>query len=401
LFNARSIVNKTDLLSLIASEYKASVICLTESWLSEVYPDAFLGLQNSYNVFRKDRNESIGGGVCALVAKQLLSSRVKLELNDVHSIDLLAFDVEFEASKVRFILCYRPPKCSDRAVRAFNEVLNVIADCIDCTWPTIMLGDFNLPDIDWASAEAHELRLHEPFINFVRENGFTQYVCEPTRKQNILDLVLCNDNFFISECDVIAPIGTSDHWGVHFSIPDGTITSDSFDRPIPSPHVLGYDFANADYDSINKYLSGVDWQGLLANDHNTQSMWDSFNSVIKVAIDAFVPLRNFPLNRKSNVKLYPRYIRRMFSKKLAAWHRFKHFGTLQLKQRYESCQLAVDGFINDRESALIDSDNVGNFFRYVNNKIVSKSGVAPIKDCNGNLVYPFPFIHIHLKHTSK
>jgi len=170
-------------------------------------------------------------------------------------------------------------------------------------------------------------------------------------------------------------------------VPDRVSASGSED--ISPPHVLGYDFANADYDSINKYLSGVDWQGLLANDHNTQSMWDSFNAVVKVAIDAFVPLRNFPLNRKTDVKLYPRSIRRLFSKKLTVWHRFKHFGTRQLKERYESCsrecQLAVDGFINDRESALINSDNVGSFYRYVNNKIVSKSGVAPLKDINGGL----------------
>jgi len=373
---------------LIASEYNASVICLTESWLSAVYPDAFLGLQNSHNVFRKDKNESVGGGVCALVAKHLSCSQVQLELNDVHTIDLLVFDVAFQAMKVRFILCYRPPKSSEPAVRAFNNVLNIISDCINCTWPTIMLGDFNLPDIDWAAVEAHEQRLHEPFINFVCENGFTQYVCEPTRKHNILDLVLCNDEYFISDCDVIAPIGTSDHCGVHFSVPDGVNASGSED--VSPPHVLGYDFANADYDSINKYLSGVDWQGLLANDHNTQSMWDSFNAVVKVAIDAFVPLRNFPLNRKSDVKLYPKYIRRLFSKKLTAWHRFKHFGTPKLKERYESCsrecQLAVDGFINDRESALINSDNVGRFYRYVNNKIVSKSGVAPLKDSNGVLL---------------
>jgi len=35
---------------------------------------------------------------------------------------------------------------------------------------------------------------------------------------------------------------------------------------------------------------------------------------------------------------------------------------------------------------LIDSDNVGNFFKYVNNKIVVKSGVAPLKDSNGILI---------------
>ena len=35
---------------------------------------------------------------------------------------------------------------------------------------------------------------------------------------------------------------------------------------------------------------------------------------------------------------------------------------------------------------MIDSDNVGNFFKYVNNKIVVKSGVAPLKDSNGILI---------------
>ncbi len=52
-----------------------------------------------------------------------------------------------------------------------------------------ILGDFNLPHIDWATLSGTEIESHR-MIEFLEENYLSQMVSEPTRQNNILDLVI-------------------------------------------------------------------------------------------------------------------------------------------------------------------------------------------------------------------
>ena len=59
-----------------------------------------------------------------------------------------------------------------------------------------------------------------------------------------------------------------------------------------------------------------------------------------------------------------------------------HLSTTALKNRYkiadQKCKKAVDDFIR-KEAELIDQDNLGRFYRYVNKRIVNKSGIGIFK----------------------
>ena len=87
---------------------------------------------------------------------------------------------------------------------------------------TVLLGDFNFPDILWNSFTAAGCGLRgscqEDFINFVLGNNFHPSVFEPTRFNNILDQVLCNDPFAVTNCKVGVPFSTSDHNSVSFNV---------------------------------------------------------------------------------------------------------------------------------------------------------------------------------------
>ena len=56
------------------------------------------------------------------------------------------------------------------------------------------------------------------FFNFCNDYGFSQYASVPTRGNNVLDLVLCNDPYTFSCIDVIEPFSNSDHSMVEFSL---------------------------------------------------------------------------------------------------------------------------------------------------------------------------------------
>ena len=82
----------------------------------------------------------------------------------------------------------------------------------------VLVGDFNLPAIDWSTMSSPLDAKNVDFLNLCSTFGLTQYVTESTRHCNILDLVLSNDHMLISDCTVGVPFGLSDHNSVEFSI---------------------------------------------------------------------------------------------------------------------------------------------------------------------------------------
>ena len=65
-------------------------------------------------------------------------------------------------------------------------------------YSTIILGDFNLPLIDWSNNSSPHDNVHDTFLDCFRHLGMTQFVTVPTRYNskgdgNILDIILCNN----------------------------------------------------------------------------------------------------------------------------------------------------------------------------------------------------------------
>jgi len=77
-----------------------------------------------------------------------------------------------------------------------------------------MVGDFNLPLIDWSNKTAPTDDIHSLCLQFCNNFGLTQYVDD----DNVLDLVLTNDPYIISSVDIAEPFSNSDHCVVNFKL---------------------------------------------------------------------------------------------------------------------------------------------------------------------------------------
>ena len=109
-------------------------------------------------------------------------------------------------------------------------------------------GDFNFREIDWVQnidistspSGASE------FASFVANNGFTQLIKQPTRKNKILDLLMVNDAVAIYDVTVLQPVSTSENcvlsWRTWFP-PEAQAVSD-----------LGYYFKRANYAVLSNYF---------------------------------------------------------------------------------------------------------------------------------------------------
>ena len=87
----------------------------------------------------------------------------------------------------------------------------------------VLVGDFNLPDIDWMNmtAPGSENNLSNKFLLNLFDNGLFQHIMENTRirgrnQPSLLDLVITSDEESIFDIALLAPLGKSDHTAITF-----------------------------------------------------------------------------------------------------------------------------------------------------------------------------------------
>ena len=91
---------------------------------------------------------------------------------------------------------YRSPNNSLNPLIQLRQSLNQLAS--EVTFPFIILaGDFNLLDITWSDGHgcinpspAYGVDVNTYFLDTINDHGLKQLVCDPTRNDHILDLVL-------------------------------------------------------------------------------------------------------------------------------------------------------------------------------------------------------------------
>lgn len=380
LINARSICNKLDLLPATIDECNAKIILLTETWLTSDYPDSFFSFQDRYKVYRKDRDSRIGGGVCALVSCDLPSVSVCIP-RDYDKVEVVAFDLLLNSVKFRIIVGYRPPTSeysTELYAEQFCQCLHVLTSV---PYTSIVTGDFNLPFMQWENYNCPNDKINLFFAELFQTAGFIQFVKKPTRLCNILDVVLCNDQLVISDCSTLPPLGNSDHDVVCFEM----LIPSCGTKYYSEQFALMYDFKKADYVAMNRFLLEQDWYLLLTDTIDVEILWNRFRDILNTAIDRFVPHK-----QSSNVKhlsKYPLYIRQLFRKKRAAWRAAKRSkNSVSYQAKYNTinkkCIDAVAYFVRRKEEELIQHNNLGSFYKYVNSKTGTKASIGILRDRN-------------------
>jgi hypothetical protein len=86
---------------------------------------------------------------------------------------------------------------------------------------------------------------------------------------------------------------------------------------------------------------------------------------------------------------YPAHITRLRRKKLAIWKRFKEFHTDSLRSQYRDIssryRYATFKAVQQYEESILDSNNLGKFFKYSNSKLSATSNVGPLRQTDGSI----------------
>ena len=244
----------------------------------------------------------------------------------------------------------------------------------------IIVGDFNLPKMDWPSYVSPNEKCHSIFLNLVNELGLHQFVKEPTRNMNLLDLVFSNNSSLISDISVECPFSTSDHNTVQFSI-----NTNKFNQCENKPESF-YDFSNADFKSLELYLSKINWDFEFSCACTIEDYWSIFLRLFGTGINEFVPIRKKYYNKTSNH--YPKYIKKILSRKVLLWKRWTNNKTIYNKSAYKqyarNCKLILSNYQSKIELNLVEGNNISKFYKYVNNKMNILNKQHHLIDKNNN-----------------
>lgn len=313
LFNACSLVkgNAIDTIHTYLSSSNTDICFVTETWLSSVnVSDAELSSDNSFNVYRCDRGTR-GGGVLILVKSTISSIAVNVEKDD--DIELTVVELIVNYVKIRCICVYFTPTGSSETLVNRMERLCVLLELMcDADYCTYIVGDFNLPLIDWINWKCpgkFTITKENVFLDFCGKLGLVQFVDSPTRTKSnsILDLILCNDD---SVVDVSARPGVieSDHSFVHFSIQLPRRCSNDIDSH-PMDSTVTFDYQNGNYDDIGLNLSLTNWNVFFSSCSNIDEMYNHFIEYMNFLRHNFVPLRSY-----ANKPSIDQYIERLTDK---------------------------------------------------------------------------------------
>ena len=202
--NLNCLTNKIVHVSNLLSNYHIHILTISETWLNSQINDSTVNI-SGFQIVRSDNPGSARKhGVAIYICNSIKFHVVDCLLN-VLTVYLIDFDVYL-------VSVYRPPSYSDTEnSNLINYLLNFC-----CDKEVVVLGDFNLPSLNWRLDDLFSQYispLDRQFYDVFSQVGLYQIVNESTHfpSGNILDLVLTTNSERIGLCNVLCPLPRCSH----------------------------------------------------------------------------------------------------------------------------------------------------------------------------------------------
>lgn len=335
---------------------------------------------DNYSILRSDRSHSPGGGVALFYRNDLNIKWIDVDCSKFNSVisnfEFLCIDLFHNSLQTRFLCLYLPPKFSI-CPNTVKTVCKLIDNLSSMLFPCFVIGDFNLPKIDWESYSSNGSISHDIFLQFCVNNGWTQHIQSSTHiKHNTLDLLLSNflGNKTLQSFSVNPPLTTKcDHNLIALKL-----LNKIYSKSPPTP-LLNYNRTN--FQMVLKDLSSVIWNlptfyNNLYDRNDLQSLYDYFINTINQAVNKHTPLRN---SRPRSFKP-PKHIKKMLKQKLTLYKKYKTDKTLKSKYKQISIDYenSVKQWRDGIEQKICQNPSSRKFYSFVNKKLKCMSSIPPL-----------------------
>jgi hypothetical protein len=381
--NCQSVRAKLASFQYLLQEEDPDVFVGTESWLNsnitsgEIFP-------SHYNVFRKDRDNQRDsrGGVFIAVKNDLIAQ-------DEHDFDQAKCELKWISIHVSGIApvyigaFYRSQKTDTDYVRLLETSLENIPKHAS-VW---ILGDFNMPDINWETVSFKPGGRYpgpsKAMLDIALDNNLQQVVLKPTRDDSILDLCFTNNPGFVNSYDVKPGLSDHDVVVINASIKPKIVK-------LPKRKVFLYKKAEfskiaEDLDVLNGELTENAVQQM-----DIDELWNRFTDTVQKSMDSNIPSKM--TSSKPNVPWINSTMKRNIRKKRKLYDRarktgdFEHwdkFKELRRKNDRQMRKLHRDHVRGIGDS--LESENTKPFWNYVKALRRDVFGVSPLSS-NGRIV---------------
>ncbi|XP_045137135.1 uncharacterized protein LOC123519700 [Portunus trituberculatus] len=360
------------------------IMAITESWLLPSIPNSFLSVQGYHPIARTDVGDVRKHGVCFYIRDNIPFISIDSNCPNTHIVHLVSL-------KCYIIVVYRPPSNTQNDNTALINLLEQF-----CTGKEVLiLGDFNLPAVDW-SIEDVLFQDYDPltlaFTNCFNTIGLHQWVDFPTftSSGNTLDLILSMETDRIGSVESLCPLPGCGHVPIKFTYHFTFNTSQDGNVCIKKRA-----WERGKYKIIDNHVSQIDWDYEFCH----LSVDAKFNRLLQILtplIDSYIPLckqlsPSSPLSPPTALK----------KNRTTAWQLFK--STRRFYGRHsKQCTQALENYniINRQyrnhfiysqiayERTLMDNlkRNPKAFHQYIRNKKVGAPSMGPLSHPDGSLV---------------
>ena len=345
--NARSLNKNIIELKAILELTDFDVICISESWLRSRTPkDRFM--IEGYKIFRSDRKNKRGGGVCIYVKEEFDCKRIKIP-NSPDLPELLWVEVTVNHKKVAIGTLYKAPNIPCKTFYdAYDSLVYIFSRYED----PILTGDFNVNMLNTESPDYKKLNdsLIEPF-------DFKQIIDKPTRitdqSQTLIDLLLVKDLDKVKAVGLCDASGVSDHFFTYMAY---NLKKPKF-KPIT---VTRRDFRNFDLPAFQHAAETAHWENVFAVEDVNDKVCILENTINDL-LDIFAPYKTFTMKKPNSTPWLTDDIKEIMNKRDMFKHNFNLTGNQSFKKNYKELRNKVTGMMRQSQKNM--------FNEQINNKV--------------------------------
>ena len=286
--------NKIFELNASINKHNHDIIILNETWLKPSILDSEIFPPDKYEIHRLDRSEIThltdplnskkfrrNGGVLIAINVSLSVESKTIPTNC--SAELLAIELTLpNNTKIILTTCYR---VGTLGISNCSEILKALGKLSrkKMLRKFIIVGDFNLNGIDWATGNTRS-SIEREFLNGFADLGLIQCInTAPHTKGNTLDILLTTSTSYLKNLKIIDKerFCISDHYAITFSITEKVKRKQQVKR-------LCYNYKRANWKNLNEELELINWE-IFLDPHEPEIAWQNFKKILFNKVDNHIP----------------------------------------------------------------------------------------------------------------
>jgi hypothetical protein len=278
--------------------------------------------------------------------------------------------------KILSVVCaYRADSNSSEQNRA---LFSTIRRCFENSDQSLLVGDFNYREIKWDSFVWPNQC--DDFMDVVLDCNLEQRVHDPTRGDNILDLVFSSDQDLVTGVRVGEGLGTSDHNSIFFNC---LCFAKSHRRRADL-----FDWNRANWDKIVPFLKVA--LSNLGDLESVEEMWYTFKYAFDDCKNLWVPKKALSTKRRKPVWA-DNAAYRAIKRQQNAHRRFLRVRTGRSLEIYKLASQTAAAEVNrsvarfERLVAANAKSDPKSFWAYVNSKRRAGNKIGPVNRSDGTL----------------